>query len=280
MIESGDAPQGLLHVLNQGHPLWRFSDSGVHQKCFERWEHRAYFEAIHAKWQAMQLTKRLTGEVWRDLTPPEREDALKDADAWGRRAQLEMRSFVAALDVEHFGILARAGGLWIRLMRDDETDYALMSAWLSDPRVLEFFDGRDNPLSIRDARQKYSPRIMGEENTTPCIIENDGDAIGYVQFYPKDVQDVWGLDQFIGIPDKWSQGLGTRIVRLMLDYLFTNKHASRCVLDPQVLNLRAIRCYEKAGFQKARLLRRHELHEGELRDCWLMEAIRPQEADT
>lgn len=31
--------------------------------------------------------------------------------------------------------------LSIRLMRDDLADYQIMSRWLSDPRVLEFYDG-------------------------------------------------------------------------------------------------------------------------------------------
>jgi len=33
----------------------------------------------------------------------------------------------------------------------------------------------------------------------------------------------------------------------------------------------AVRCYEKSGFKKVKLLPAHELHEGAMRDCWLME---------
>ena len=169
--------------------------------------------------------------------------------------------------------LIRDADLAIRLMRDDEFDYALMNAWLSDPRVLEFYEGRDSPLSIADVRHKYSPRILGQENNTPCIIEHASAPIGYLQFYPTDDPNVWGLDQFIGVPEKWNGGLGTRTIRLILEYLFQNKRATKCILDPQVTNHRAIRCYEKAGFRKVRILTRHELHEGQLRDCWLMEAF-------
>lgn len=42
-------------------------------------------------------------------------------------------------------------------------------------------------------------------------------------------------------------------------------------LDPHTRNTRAIRAYTKAGFQKARFLPKHELHEGEMQDAWLME---------
>ncbi|WP_309138169.1 GNAT family N-acetyltransferase [Priestia megaterium] len=52
------------------------------------------------------------------------------------------------------------------------------------------------------------------------------------------------------------------------------KHSEKIVLDPQAWNQRAIACYEKCGFKKVKYLPKHEYHEGELRDCWLMEYSR------
>ena len=34
----------------------------------------------------------------------------------------------------------------IRLMQDDIGDYQLMAKWLTDKKVLEFYEGRDNPF--------------------------------------------------------------------------------------------------------------------------------------
>jgi L-amino acid N-acyltransferase YncA len=34
---------------------------------------------------------------------------------------------------------------------------------------------------------------------------------------------------------------------------------------------KGINCYEKSGFIKVKLLHKQELHEGEFKDCWLME---------
>jgi aminoglycoside 6'-N-acetyltransferase len=76
------------------------------------------------------------------------------------------------------------GNLAIRLMRDDETDYATMARWLTDPRVLEFYEGRDNPFPIERIRAEYSPRIMAEDEVTPCLFVLDEAPIGYAQFYP------------------------------------------------------------------------------------------------
>ncbi len=69
--------------------------------------------------------------------------------------------------------------------------------------------------------------------TTASIIEFEGAAIGYLQFYPWDEEaayiaevgitipdGAWGLDIFIGEPSLVSQGIGSRTVRLISDHLF------------------------------------------------------------
>jgi hypothetical protein len=46
------------------------------------------------------------------------------------------------------GLPIRDQDLIIRLMRDELADYAAVSKWLTDVRVLEFYDGRDRPLTL------------------------------------------------------------------------------------------------------------------------------------
>ena len=82
---------------------------------------------------------------------------------------------------------------------------------------------------------------------------------------------VYGTDQFIGEAEYWNKGIGTQLMQSMLAYLINEKQARKVVMDPQSWNLRAIFCYEKCGFQKIKLLEKHEQHEGQMRDCWLME---------
>jgi aminoglycoside 6'-N-acetyltransferase len=186
------------------------------------------------------------------------------------------------------GAVAGDADLSVRLMRDERSDYELMSGWLSDDRVLEFYDGRDNPLSVEGAREKYGPRSRGEAAVASCILELEGKPIGYLQFYPTDDFDEWrtliglepdparySLDIFIGEPELWNQGLGTRALRSVLGHLFAQRHASAVVITPFAWNERAIRCYEKAGFRKVRFLPEVEMHEGKLQDEWLMVAEPP-----
>ena len=174
-------------------------------------------------------------------------------------------------------------------MRDEEADYEVMARWLTDPRVLEFYEGRDNAFSVDRIREEYSPRVLGLEHVTPCLLLFEEAPMGYVQFYPitedlrceyglpfeADINNVYGLDQFIGEVDLWNRGLGSRAVSLLLQYLFQVQGAKKAILDPHVGNLRAIRSYEKCGFRRVRIMPGHELHEGEYRDAWLMEISAP-----
>ncbi|WP_322112064.1 GNAT family N-acetyltransferase [Brevibacillus ruminantium] len=136
-------------------------------------------------------------------------------------------------------------------------------------------------------REHFFPE--DEEECTRCLVEVNSSPIGYVQYYPLSEEDklnygydqteaVYGMDQFIGEPALWNQGIGSRMVTLVLRILFTDKRATRVIMDPQAWNERAIRCYEKCGFHKVKLLPQHEWHEGQKRDCWLMECTSPPAA--
>jgi hypothetical protein len=67
----------------------------------------------------------------------------------------------------------------IRLMRDELGDYQVMS----NPRVLEFYEGRDHALAFEQFQSEYAPRIRGEEDVTPCLIILQSVPIGHMQFY-------------------------------------------------------------------------------------------------
>lgn len=162
----------------------------------------------------------------------------------------------------------------------EREDNYLLAKWLSDPAVLQFYDGRDNPFDLEKVNEKF---YSLQDNIARCIIAFEGVEIGYIQYYLlnentrkkygylDDKNVMYGMDQFIGETQYWNKGIGKVLIKAMVDYLITKKHVTKIVMDPQAWNKRAIRCYEKCGFKKISLLPGHELHEGEYRDCWLME---------
>lgn len=171
-------------------------------------------------------------------------------------------------------------GLRVRRLEDVPADVSLLARWLSDPRVLEFYEGRDNPHDERKVRDVF---YGGKADSTevPCIFEWEGQPVGYVQFYPVDTEGeayydcgpgplTYGVDLFIGEPEYWGRGIGTALLRLVIAYLVDECGAGRVVIDPVVTNVRAIRSYEKCGFRKVKVLPRHEFAEGKWTDNWLM----------
>jgi aminoglycoside 6'-N-acetyltransferase len=86
----------------------------------------------------------------------------------------------------------------------------------------------------------------------------------------EETDNVYAMDLFIGETQYWNQGIGTKLISAVVNYLFEQLQAVKVVIDPQVWNTRAIRCYEKCGFAKIKLLREYKLHEGKYWNCWLM----------
>lgn len=175
-------------------------------------------------------------------------------------------------------ILFQADELSVRLLEPE--DAALLVKWLSDPRVLKYYEGRDRPHDMELVRHNF---YEDHDEVAQCIIQYRNNPIGYIQFYVIDAEEVeeydytdysgpiFGMDQFIGETDYWNQGIGSSLIQAMVNYLGVHKGASKIVMDPQAWNARALRVYEKNGFRKKKFLENHEMHEGKLRDCWLME---------
>lgn len=173
----------------------------------------------------------------------------------------------------------RNGNVRVRDLTDN--DFKLMLKQLTDERVLEFYGGRDKKYTLESITEHYSEKWKSE--IIRAIIEFDGIPIGYGQvykmydelyedyLYKKSDDIVYGMDQFIGEPEYWNKGIGTRYIKMIFDFLKKEKNTDAVIIDPHKNNPRAIRCYEKAGFKIIKELPQHEMHEGVKEDCYLME---------
>ena len=169
------------------------------------------------------------------------------------------------------------------LIRDfADNDLPLMYKWLTDERVLEYYEGRDVKFTMDTLADHYQEEIP---DGFRVIFEYRNVPIGYGQAYrlsgklideydyPDNGYVVYAMDQFIGEPEYWSRGIGTSFIELMADYLKEQKAAKIILLDPHKTNHRAIRAYEKAGFKIIKSLPEHEMFEGRKEDCWLMALV-------
>ena len=174
-------------------------------------------------------------------------------------------------------MLFQKGKLKVRPL--EEKDQSLLVKWLSDPVVLEFYEGRDNAFDLDKVKKEFYEDGSDVERG---IIEFEGNEIGYIQYYPLGEKErdtygygaddvIYGTDQLIGEVEYWNKGIGKVLVKAVVEHLVKTKQAQKVVMDPQEWNVRAIRCYEKCGFEKVKLLPEHEWHEGKYHNCWLVE---------
>jgi len=71
---------------------------------------------------------------------------------------------------------------------------------------------------------------------------------------------------FIGEPTLFGKGYGTQmLIKFVID-LFETTDAEIIILDPEITNERAIRCYEKCGFVKVKKINH--------KTCWLMNKLK------
>ncbi|AWE07670.1 GNAT family N-acetyltransferase [Lysinibacillus sp. 2017] len=151
--------------------------------------------------------------------------------------------------------------IYIRKMTDN--DYGLMTKWLSTKEVLEFYGDINSPFTLEQVKEKYEPRVRGESRVTPFIVELDSLPIGFMQHYKLQAkvqkkygylehQIIYGIDQFIGVPKLFNKGYGTIMVSKFIDLISKTTDAEIIILDPEISNERAIRCYEKCGFSQVK----------------------------
>ena len=178
------------------------------------------------------------------------------------------------------GIYLTRGPVTVRPLTPEHAPFLLK--WMTEPRVLEFYEGRDAVFTPERILKDF---YQEEWNARRCIVEYEEQPIGYLQIYRLDEELCreyhyshlggfsFGIDQFIGEPEYWNRKIGRTFLTLVLEYLTGTEGARSVILDPHADNPRALRCYEACGFRKLKLLEKHEMHEGERRDCWLMEYL-------
>lgn len=135
-------------------------------------------------------------------------------------------------------------------------DLPLIRQWLETPQVAQWWGDADEQFNLVSGDLAH-PAI------DQFIVAADGRPFAYLQCYDPHVwpengfgplpDGTRGIDQFIGEADMIGRGHGSAFVRAFVDdQLATGRP---CVItDPDPTNRRAVRAYEKAGFNKDRLV--------------------------
>ncbi len=78
----------------------------------------------------------------------------------------------------------------------------------------------------------------------------------------------------IAVDDNRGKGFGSDAVRLLLEFAFGDSNLNRVYLHVSATNVRAIKVYEKMGFQKEGEFKQHAFIDGEYKDIIEMGILR------
>jgi aminoglycoside 6'-N-acetyltransferase len=131
----------------------------------------------------------------------------------------------------------------------------LIRRWLASPQVMKWWG---------DPEEQYA-LVRGDldhPDMDQFIVALDDQPFGYLQCY---LLSTWNqsfglqppatrrIDQFIGEPGMIGRGHGSGFIRQFADTLLASG-TPRLVTDPDPDNGRAVRAYERAGFQSERVV--------------------------
>jgi len=133
----------------------------------------------------------------------------------------------------------------------------LLYKWNTDPDVLYWSDGDD--VQAHDADTVHN--IYGKSSQTGfCfIVEVSGSPVGecwlckmnlkrILELHP-DTTDVRRIDMVIGEKAYWNKGIGTALVRMLVDYAYNSEYVDVLYGMTFDFNERSRRVFEKCGFQ-------------------------------
>ena len=172
-------------------------------------------------------------------------------------------------------------GKRIRLRANERADLPRFVEWLNDPEVRQGISYY-LPFSQAIEEQWFENMLKLPRDEHPFGIEVRSEDGGWKLIGNCSFMDMnWRCRSaevgiFIGDKTCWDQGYGTEVMCLLLKHGFESINLNRIYLRVFATNLRAIRCYEKAGFVSEGRLREAEFQNGQYVDFVVMSVLRSE----
>ncbi len=146
--------------------------------------------------------------------------------------------------------------------------------WINDPEVNLFLTLWGTVLSLEDEEKWYEGINSRTDRIFTVYHRESMVPIGNTGLHRVDFRHGSAeLGIVLGEKEYWGQGLGTEAVRLVVDFGLTALGLNSIRLRVLEHNLRAVRCYEKAGFRTAGRFRQAMKVGSRLYDEVLMDVV-------
>lgn len=132
----------------------------------------------------------------------------------------------------------------------EQKDAIILTMWWNDGKVMEHVGF---PEGLNQSIEKTIKQIGYNDNNESqlCIIEVDNKRIGETNYKIK--AEVAEIGIKICVPTYQNKGYGTKILKILIKFLFDNYNIEKIILDTNLKNKRAQHVYEKVGFIKLRV---------------------------
>ena len=138
-------------------------------------------------------------------------------------------------------------------------DLRIVSLQLKNVYDLRDWESYDDPLfrdynfpelDDHEVRQWFKTRVELSSSQNFAVVNNCGKTIGLIHI--KNIKKILKVASLgIVFDSKYiNQGYGTKSLQAVLEYFFESMNMRTLYLDVATHNKRAIRCYEKCGFEK------------------------------
>ena len=135
-------------------------------------------------------------------------------------------------------------------------DLSLVRRWLAYPHVVEWWGDADEQYALvsGDLDEPLMDQFVVSVNDHPFGYLQSFDVAAWPQgAFHDQPAGTRAIDTFIGERDMIERGHGSALIRAFVDDAIA-AGAPRVITDPDPVNARAIRAYEKAGFLRQGLV--------------------------
>ncbi|CAM5250953.1 GNAT family N-acetyltransferase [Streptomyces fumanus] len=138
-----------------------------------------------------------------------------------------------------------------------EQDLPLISRWMNDPIVAEFWE-LTGPPSVTE--EHVRAQLAGDGRSVPCIGALDGTPMSYWEIYRADLDPLarhcpirphdTGIHLLIGDAGDRGRGLGSTLIRAVADLVLDKRYTcARVLAEPDLRNTPSITAFLNAGFR-------------------------------
>lgn len=166
--------------------------------------------------------------------------------------------------------------LYLRLLA--HADAPLLASWLQDTEITQMLGAFSVPIDV-EGQADCIERLYrdGHDLLLGIVLKADERLIGAIELGDFDIDNhhcSFGL--FIGDRREWGKGYGAEAVELILSHAFITLRMNRVWLHVDEHNGRALRSYEKLGFQREGLLRQDRYYDGRYVNTVVMALLREE----